>query len=940
MSNLLQRLFDIREGETSRALLMFAYIFLVISCLLIVKPVRNSLFLTRFGAAQLPYVFILVAVFATLLTTFYSRYSARVRLDRLIRNSLILIISNLLIFWVLLKFDYQATWFIYGFYIWVAIFAVVTTSQFWVLANYVFNAREAKRLFGFIGAGGISGGIFGGYLTNYLAPAIGTENLLIVCGGFLTVCLFILIAVWRGQQNERQADQRAQRRQQSGKKTQGNPFQILRDSKHIAYLTGIVGIGVIVANLVDYQFNTIAEESITDKDELTAFFGFWLSNLSIVSLGIQLFITSRILRSLGVIPSLLFLPGGILIGALAILFAPVLWAAILIKVSEGAFKQSIHKAGLELLVLPIPSDIKPQAKTFIDVFVDSIATGTGGLLLIIFTGIFGFTTANISLVILALVLAWILMIIRIRREYVQAFRVAIEKRSIDLEDIQINLEDASLFDSLRNVLASGKERQILYGLELIGDVQNETFVSTLTELLNHSSADIRRAALDQLAGYGIEALKPRAEQMILDPDPDVRSSAIQFLVTNTDGETEKLEIVRQFLAHQDDRVRAAALLCASNSPELSSSLDISKTIDRELAAHPNGHDAVSPIIKISIARAIGRGKVTSQYHQLEALLGDTNPNIVEAASASAGISGDLRFTSHLVELLGKPQLRKFASVGLASYGDPILNTLQSSFRSTDTPWQIRLHLPRVVRFVGSQTAVDTLTQFLSEQSPLVRHQIIKGLTNLRKYHPSLTFDKGIIETHIRNEVDDFVNTTVLLHLQGDPALAAAKQMIRAIEPDKQSAQRLLTMALAEKRLLIKEQIFRLLGLIYPQKDMYFSYLGLLSNKEDLRANALEFLDNVLAPELKRQVIPLIEHQTVAALFEFARDQYRSDIPSDEGCLRILLYHRDLWLRCCTLFVIAHRQLTDYHPDVQAMLEDPNPLVRETARYADNHFREQ
>lgn len=907
---------------------MFAYIFLVISCLLIVKPVRNSLFLTRFGAAQLPYVFILVAVFATLLTTFYARYSARVRLDRLIRNSLLLIISNLLIFWTLLRFDYQSTWFIYGFYIWVAIFAVVTTSQFWVLANYIFNAREAKRLFGFIGAGGISGGIFGGYLTNYLAPAIGTENLLLVCAAFLGICLFILLTVWREQKNERQTEQRAQRRKQSGKKAQGNPFQILRNSKHIAYLTGIVGIGVIVANLVDYQFNTIAEESITDKDELTAFFGFWLSNLSIVSLGIQLFITSRILRSLGVIPSLLFLPGGILIGALAILFAPVLWAAILIKVSEGAFKQSIHKAGLELLVLPIPSDIKPQAKTFIDVFVDSIATGTGGLLLIIFTVVFGFTTANISLVILALVVIWIFLIVKIRREYVQAFRVAIEKRSIDLEDIQINVQDASLFDSLRNILGSKQPRQIRYGLDLIENVQNETFVPILTDLLHHPSADIRSAALNQLSGSSLASLKPQVEEMILDPAPEVRSSAIQFLVANTSQAQDKLEIIHQFLTHEDDRVRAAALLCASMSPDISANLDISATIDRELTQHSN---TINPIIKISIARAIGLGKVQSQYHRLENLLDDNDPNVIEAASSSAGISGDQRFATHLVKLLGKPEMRKFASVGLSSYGDPVLTILQTSFSNTDTPWQVRLHLPRVIRFIGSQAAVNMLTQFLSEQNPLYRHQVIKGLTNLRKYYPTLDFDQPVIETHIRNEVDDYINTTILLHFQNEME-DGAQAAPRIHQPDQKSAQRLLVMALSEKRLLIQEQIFRLLGLIYPQKDMYFSYLGLLSKKADLRANALEFLDNVLAPGLKKQIIPLIENQTAEALYLFAREQYEPDIPDNDACLRILLYHRDIWLRCCTLFLIAHQKLADYQTDVQAMLDDENPLVRETARY--------
>ena len=66
----------------------------------------------------------------------------------------------LLFFWLVLHFGYQKGWILYAFYIWVAIFGVITTAQFWLLANHVFDAREARRLFGFIGAGAISGGIF------------------------------------------------------------------------------------------------------------------------------------------------------------------------------------------------------------------------------------------------------------------------------------------------------------------------------------------------------------------------------------------------------------------------------------------------------------------------------------------------------------------------------------------------------------------------------------------------------------------------------------------------------------------------------------------------------------------------------------------------------------------------------------------------------------
>ena len=56
MAGLFKKLFDIERHELARALLMFLYGFLLLSAYLILKPVRNSLFLDKFGADQLVYI--------------------------------------------------------------------------------------------------------------------------------------------------------------------------------------------------------------------------------------------------------------------------------------------------------------------------------------------------------------------------------------------------------------------------------------------------------------------------------------------------------------------------------------------------------------------------------------------------------------------------------------------------------------------------------------------------------------------------------------------------------------------------------------------------------------------------------------------------------------------------------------------------------------------
>jgi len=171
---ILQKLVDIRSGEYRKTVLMFLYIFLLLLSFVIIKAVRDALFLVRLGPEQLPYIYILVAVIVGVVAWIHAKLSARLRLDVLIRGTLLIVVANLLIFWWLFRFGWPSLY--YVFYIWAAAIGLLTMSQYWLLANSVFNAREAKRLFGLIGAGSILGGLVGGVVTARAVTWIGTMS--------------------------------------------------------------------------------------------------------------------------------------------------------------------------------------------------------------------------------------------------------------------------------------------------------------------------------------------------------------------------------------------------------------------------------------------------------------------------------------------------------------------------------------------------------------------------------------------------------------------------------------------------------------------------------------------------------------------------------------------------------------------------------------------
>ena len=81
------------------------------------------------------------------------------------------------------------------FYLFGLILGVLLISQFWTLANVVYDPRQAKRMFGFIGGGAPLGGIVGSVILTTYTASIGTTNLLLVSAVLLTVCTLVTAAV-------------------------------------------------------------------------------------------------------------------------------------------------------------------------------------------------------------------------------------------------------------------------------------------------------------------------------------------------------------------------------------------------------------------------------------------------------------------------------------------------------------------------------------------------------------------------------------------------------------------------------------------------------------------------------------------------------------------------------------------------------------------------
>ena len=167
-----RRFFDVRPGEGTPVILAFLYVACVVAAYLLAKPIRNSLFLKEYGPYALVYAYAAVPLVLSVFVAVYSRVMARIGTRLVTIGTLVFFSLNVLYFWYSLRFA-PSEWLPAAFYVWVNCFGVIAPVQAWSFANSLFDVRQARRLFGLIGAGASLGAIAGGILARFLVGPVG-----------------------------------------------------------------------------------------------------------------------------------------------------------------------------------------------------------------------------------------------------------------------------------------------------------------------------------------------------------------------------------------------------------------------------------------------------------------------------------------------------------------------------------------------------------------------------------------------------------------------------------------------------------------------------------------------------------------------------------------------------------------------------------------------
>ncbi len=896
------------EGEFRRAWPIATAYASILASLYVLKPARNSLFLTAVGADFLPYVLLLAAGFGAATALVFARVTRSVPVPKLVVWILPVLGVCLVGFRFLLSYPTSVGAF--GFYVWVNLYGHLSTALFWLLANAVFDAREARRVFGFIGALGIAGAVLGGVLTQQVSEHLGTLDLL-----WVTVALqLVALSLLRGQRVRAEPPKTRRAHALSREASpEGNIVSDLRDNRLLRVLALLALSGAIVSAVVDVQFNIVVDEIFASRDEKTAFFGLFFAVLNAVAFLFQLFASPRILTRWGLAPALLMLPSALALGAGGLLLLPTLSAAVWLKASDIGIRHSLYKSAFEILFVPLRSEVKKRAKVFLDATVDNVGTGVGALLILLLLDTLGVGYRWLSVLTLAVVSCWLFWVMRAKDAYVEAFRKGLERREIHPEDLAVQLRDPVQQRPLLDALQSGNARQIHYALDMLSGLREPGLVEPLLKLLQHDDPDLRSKALNVLGKQRGIDVSQRVEPLLHDPSPDVRREAMYLLAIQSGN---RQEVIGKYLKSADPELQGAALGCIAQYLGAGGHKLLTVDVQLQVLEH-QGPEAVHA--RAELARALAAVGEAAEDSVLLRLAEDEHPRVVSEAIRALGTLADPHRVEWLIAQLEDRRYRRAATAALSDYGGRVVERLAEVMLDPTQKSAVRAAAPRVLLKIGSQDAASQLMSAVKVLSPSARLPALKAASKLRATGLRLEFSSSEVRAALQAEAEWF--TGLLL-----ASTEAAEY--EQIKPG--DAGQLLLRALREKREETTDRIFRLLALIYPAADIYAAYLGTRSSEVRRRARALEFLDNLVEREDKQFVFPFVEPRSPEECLKQARQHFA--VPKGSG-LGWLLRCSDAWLRACTLFAATPAFLMQHTKQLARLCADSDSIVSEIARSA-------
>jgi AAA family ATP:ADP antiporter len=440
---------EVRPGEGTTAVLMFANVFLIFLAYYFIKPLREGWIAVSDieGLSKMEvkaYSSFAQSVILLFVVGWYARLADRWDRVTLFTRATLFCISNMLIFWFLQPNFFFDQLPVSGivYYLWVGMFGVFVVAQFWTFCADVYTDERGKRMLPFIAIGATSGAAAGSWIVDQLVNSgtIPTEALLLVAIAPLLVSIFLVRRVGQREDLHERISNDGAPSTYTGADSAGGEASIWNGARLVLFSKFLLLAALVTlftnwvnTNGENLLFRVIQEtlaldaqeQGITDersmlnfvRDGTTAFYGnfyFWVNTVALL---LQAFFASRLLKYGGFAAILLILPVIALTSYTVMALLPVLAVIKMMKIAENATDYSLNNTSRHVLWLPVSSAMKFRGKPAIDTLYVRLGDGLAAITVLFGVHFLALSTSGFFVFNVFLVMCWLVVGFMLAREH-------------------------------------------------------------------------------------------------------------------------------------------------------------------------------------------------------------------------------------------------------------------------------------------------------------------------------------------------------------------------------------------------------------------------------------------------------------------------------------------------------------------------------------------
>ena len=937
---------EIHQGERRNTFAAFGALLAITTGHTLLETARDAFFLAKMPASRLPWMYLAIVAIALVLSQIKA---ARADSKVGVAGSLVVAAGITTVFWVLLHGGHPTHTVLYALYVWTGLFGSWAMVQVWTLLGRVHTMTQAKRLYGFIGAGSVLGGVVGALLARVAISMLSPRYAVLLAAAIFVVAAVPCMIIKLPPGDAVPIRPRGELQDEAAKRPVSATVGLLWENTFARRVLGIVLVSTITVTIVDYLFKSQIAAEITDTRKLGSYLSTFYAVTNALSLVAQLAIAPWVFRRAGVQRALFFFPTAMLVAAGGVLASGALFASVVLKGLDGALRYSIHKTSTELLLVPVPDLVRERIKPVVDLVGSRGGQALASLGIIALVALSAANPMTLGAIVLALSVMWIGLVVTIRSSYLDVFRETLKTGGLSGK-AELPELDLGALETLFAGLNSSRDMDVIASLELLAEQHRERLIPAL--ILYHPSREVVLRALDIFTEMGRTDFVSIADRLNGHPDREVAAAALRartavlpdktLLLERLDDACPQVSITALValmargwidLAKANERIAVVA-----KAHRWQTVAELARAI-RAVAPKRGTDDAVEDrfdelLITLDEGAATyreeaseaWRGHAEGESLRLQGGANQAPPNLnegerdvlirLEVARAMAARKSK-RFIVPLVHMLNRHELRAVARTALMEIPGA-LEALDDAMSTPKMPRDLRVHLPRTISCFEPKAAAAVLVRHLADAyDGVVRFKVIRSLVRLRRKNPQIDLDPTPLTKLAEQTLDHAEElqrwgTALSAGYDGPPM-----SLRTGADDPLQAAHHLLVDLVHDKEVHATQRVFMLLELIHgdPFDDIW---RGLRGNSPKARASSLELLENLVQQPLRGRILELVGDRSES------RARSQPALSYTDAILEILAH------RSSTMRILAEYRAGELGLDVSGVtrpsVAEPNPFA--------------